>query len=201
MPDKELNSALLSMERKHRFYNYLLSIGASMEAANLISQSADELKRTTWDGVAFGFRGSDLQAVDDPAAKAYFHNGPFAALFTKPKDPAEDNPLKIDPVVLSAARAGNMTARSILARDSFNSDPKALDAYLASGKVNGADKVDDKVDDKANDRDANTNPWRLPDTDPKKQELMAAKILAIGTKACTGLAKAANCQINGRPLQ
>lgn len=125
----ELNSALMRLETKHRFYNYLVSIGAGLEAANLIANSADELKRVSWDGVLFKFRGSDVPAVDDDAAKDYFLKGPFATLFVNAKQSGGDSHLQLDPALVDSARSGNWTAKGALLR-SLNGNEQARSPIL-----------------------------------------------------------------------
>ncbi len=147
--NKELDEALRKIETRHRVEIYLIKIGASEEAAKLIASSPDQIKQFSYDGVDLRFNGSDLAVADDPNAKTHFVGGPFKALFVAPvADKLDvDDHAQPDPALLAAARAGNRTAYSKLARDSFNGDVKALDAVLAD-KGNGHDQVANGHDDK-----------------------------------------------------
>jgi len=145
---KELDEALRKIETKFRVETYLMRLGASEEAARLIASSPDQIKKFSYDGVDLRFNGSDLAVAEDPNAKAHFVSGPFKALFVAPADKADtDNKPQLDEALVASARAGNRTAYSRLARDSFNGDIKALDAMLAA-KGNGNDKVANGHDDK-----------------------------------------------------
>lgn len=194
----ELDAALLKLDTRHRFEIYLMKLGASDEAAKLIASSPDQAAKMTWDGVNLHFGKSDLAAVDDPAAKAHFADGPFKTLFATAADETDgDNHAQPDPALLDLARAGNKTAYSKLARDSFNGDIKALDAALAPDG-NGDDHV-------ANGHDSK-NPFlkfRRKDgtVDPVIAEQVAGMIRAFGTKKVSAIAAACGRSITGLPLR
>jgi hypothetical protein len=196
--NKELDEALRKLETKHRAETFLMKIGASEEAAKLIASSPDQIKKFAWDGVNLTFNGSDLAAVDDPAAKAHFTDGPFQGLFFAPADKlnGDDHP-QPDPALLAAARAGNRTAYSRLARDSFGGDVKALDAALTD-KGDRNDKVANGHEDKPllNGFEGSKNPFfklRKPDgsIDKAVEKKIGELISVMGHKAVTDIAKAA----------
>lgn len=59
----------------------------------------------------------------------------------------------------------------------------------------------DKGDGKGDDKDTTTkNPWKLP-PGPEADAARAAFIRSVGTKAASGLAKAAGVDLAGRPLR
>jgi hypothetical protein len=208
--NKELDTALRAQETKFRVESFLMKLGASEEAAKLISSSPAELARFQWDGVNLKFGKGDLTAVDDPAAREFYTGGPYKGLFPAPatKDDVENKP-QMDPAVVARARAGNVTARAILARDHFGSNLKALDAALAD-KANGDDKVLSNGHDKSASRD---NPfYKLRDKDgkvvPAVQDRVAGMIRAMGTKKVMDIAANAKSEaapyglsISGLPLR
>lgn len=216
MPEnKELDAALLKMETKFRFESFLIKLGASEEAAKLISSSPDQLAKVIWDGVDLKFGKSDLAAVDDPAARAHFVDGPFKGLFVAPADKATgDSKPTPDETLLAAARAGNKTAYSRLARDAFNGDTKALDAALA-GKGDDADKTaaGHDTDKSLNGFAGSNNPFlklRKPDgtIDKAVEAKIGGMIVAMGHKRVADIARAAKSpaaplglSLTGSPLK
>src|ERR1700691_1177137 len=96
MPEdnKELETALRAQETRLRVESFVMKIGASKQAAKLISGSPAELARFTWDGVNLRFGKGDLTAVDDPAAREFYAAAPFKGLFPPPatKDDVQDQP-------------------------------------------------------------------------------------------------------------
>ena len=208
--NKELDAALLALETKHRTEDFLKLLGADDEAAKLIASAPDYAKRFTYDGVSLHFDKSDLPATDDPNAKAAFVEGPFKALFAKPitaEDQAKafaDKVASLDPTLLASARAGNMTAKSRLLRDSFNGDLKSLDAALTTNKT-----TDDDATNKSNgghDKNGHgSNPFlKLRDKDgkivTKVQDEIARMISVMGTAKVAAIARAVNMNISGLPL-
>jgi hypothetical protein len=185
--NKELDAALLKLETKHRYESLLMKFGASEEAAKLIASSPEQIAKVQWDGVNLHFGKSDLAAVDDPAAKAYFTDGPFKGLFVAPADKpnADDHP-QLDEALVASARAGNVTATGRLLR-SLNGDVKALDAALAD-EGNSDHKV-------ANGHE--TNPFtklRDPRTNkinPEVEKQIASMIKAMGTVKVAAIGRAA----------
>jgi hypothetical protein len=189
--NKELDAALLKMETKHRFESFLIKLGASEQAAALIASSPDQIKNVVWDGVNLKFGKSDLAAVDDPAANAYFHEGPFKGLFVVADKADVDGAPEIDPALLDAARAGNITAKGKLLRDSFKGDVKALDAALAV-KRDG----DDKTALNGFNGSHSSNPFlklRKPDgtVDKAVEAKIGSMIAAMGHKKVADIARAA----------
>jgi hypothetical protein len=189
--NKELDAALLKLETKHRFESFLIKIGASAEAAKLISSSPDQLAKVQWDGVNLHFGKSDLAAVDDPAARTHFLDGPFKALFTPPQADVHDD-TQLDEALVASARAGNITAKGRLLR-SLDGDVEALNAALA-------DKGDSH-DKGANGHDksllnGSSNPFfklRKPDgaIDKAVEKDIGRMIAVMGHKKVADIARAA----------
>jgi hypothetical protein len=213
MPDdnkeKELQDALRKQETRFRVESFLMKIGATEDAAKLISSSPAELARFQWDGVNLKFQKSDLTAVDDPAAREFYVAGPYKGLFPAPvsKDDVDGKP-QMDESRVAAAKAGNVTARAILARDHFGSNLQALDAALAD-KTNG----DDKVLPNGHDKSPRDNPfYKLRDKNgkvvPAVQDRVAGMIRAMGTAKVVAIAANAKSEaapfglsISGLPLR
>jgi hypothetical protein len=202
--DKELDAALRALETKHRTEDYLKKLGASDEAAALIASSPEYAKKFSYDGVNLTFNGSDLAAVDDPAAKAFFHEGPFKSLFgVGAEKPGADSHQQIDPTILASARAGNLTAKGRLLR-SLNGDVEALNAVLADeGNGNGDDAAGAGGGGGAGAH--KNNPFtRLRDRNgkivPEVERQIEGMIRAMGTARVSAIAKAANMTITGLPL-
>jgi hypothetical protein len=195
---KVFDDAIRKIETKFRVETYLMKIGASEEAAKLISSSPDQIKKFVYDGVDLRFGKSDLTAADDPNAREYYLTGPFKGLFAAAADKApngDDHHAQPDPALLASARAGNRTAYSKLARDAFNGDVKALDAALA---VKGDDQL-------ANGHDKSTNPFKNLRTksgaiDPVQMEKVSSFIRAAGTKAAAAVARSAGLKLDGTPI-
>jgi hypothetical protein len=197
--NKELDAALLKLETKFRTEDFLKKLGASDEAAALIASSPEQAKKFLYDGVNLKFNGSDLAAIDDPAAKTHFTDGPFKALFVVADKLNGDDHAQPDPALLASARAGNKTAYSILARDAFHGDVKALDAALADKGdshdqvANGHDKPHDK------------NPFvGLRDKSgkivPSQMRKVESLIRAVGTAKSATIAKSAGLRLDGSPI-
>lgn len=199
---KEVDDALRALETKHRTEDFLRKIGASDEAAALLASHPDQVKQFTWDGVNLHFGKSDLAAVDDPAAKSHFLEGPFAALFAKPVEPGTDGDQQVDPVVLASARAGNITDKGRLLR-SLNGDVKALDAMLTA-KGDGDDDAAAGANGVNGVNGHHSNPFlRLRDpktgrVNPVVQDQVASLIKAVGTKRETAIARA--CKTTAAPF-
>jgi hypothetical protein len=135
MPDSpEVIDAIRKIETKFRVETFLMKLGATEEAAKLISSSPDQIKKFVYDGVDLRFGKSDLPAADDPNAKAHFVGGPFKTLFVAPADNKVDDPAQPDPELMALAKGGNRTAYSKLVRDAFGGNIAALDAALAADK-------------------------------------------------------------------
>jgi hypothetical protein len=194
--NKELDAALLNLETRHRVESFLIGLGASEEAAKLIASSPEQAAKFKYDGVNLLFGKGDLPAVDDPAARSHFIEGPFKGLFVPPKADTDDKP-QLDEALVASARAGNKTAYSRLARDSFGGDVKALDAVLA-GKGNGDDKGAANGHDKSNlnGHDGSNNPFfklrKVDGTIDKKVEADIGRMIkAMGHRKVSDIARAA----------
>jgi hypothetical protein len=214
MPDSpEVTDAIKKIETRFRIETYLMKLGASEAAAKLLA-SSDEAKKFVYDGVDLRFGKSDLTASDDPNARAYFTTGPFKALFTPATDKVDgDDHAQPDPALLASARAGNRTAYSILARDAFNGDIKALDAALAD-KGNSHDQVANGHD-KSPHSGSSSNPFfKLRPNGPtgpvdKAVEAQIGRMIAVmGHRKVADIAKAAKSpaaplglSITGMPLK
>jgi len=204
--NKELDAALRALETKHRTEDFLKKLGASDEAAVLIASSPDYAKKFLYDGVNLKFNGGDLAAVDDPAAKAFFTEGPFKALFgVGAEKPSGQDDTQPDPVLLANARAGNKTAQSRLLRDGFNGDLKRLDAALADKGNGHGDNAASTGGAGGGDGAHKNNPFtRLRDRNgkivPEVQKQIEGMIRAMGTARVSAIAKAANMTITGLPL-
>lgn len=59
--NKELDVALVNIETKFRVETYPMKLGASEEAAKLISSSSDRIKKFVYDGLDLRFGKSDFQ--------------------------------------------------------------------------------------------------------------------------------------------
>jgi hypothetical protein len=207
--EKELRAALRNQETRFRVESFLMKLGATEEAAKLISSSPAELARFQWDGVNLKFGKGDLTAVDDPAAREFYTGGPYKGLFPAPagKDDVKDKP-QMDERLVASAKLGNMTARSVLARDFFNSDVKALDAALAANgqsddqRTNGHDKS----------RPSDNPFYKLRDRQgkivPAIEKRVAGMIRAMGTKKVMDIAANAKSEaapyglsVSGLPLR
>jgi len=212
MPDSpELTEAIRKIETKFRVETYLMKLGCSEEAAKLIASSPDQIAKFTYDGVDLRRKGSDLPISDDPNAKAYFLNGPFKALFAVATDKVDgDDHAQPDPALLASARAGNRTAYSKLARDSFNGDIVALDKALAD-KGDGHDQVANGHDKSL--LNVSSNPFyklRKPDgtIDKAVEQNISRMIAAMGYRKVADIAKAAKSEaaplglsLTGMPLK
>jgi hypothetical protein len=123
--------------------------------------------------------------------------------------------LDIPEATLTAARAGNLTQKSRMFALVHGDKPKSAEAAslatveaLIAGTTLTEPTLDNQMDDRTRraaraadtETDHTNNPWRLKEGHPQKAALIEAKIKAIGTRACIGLAKAASSQINGKPL-
>jgi len=185
MPEtnKEVEDALRNLETKHRAEDFLKKIGASDETAALLASHPDQIKLFKWDGVNLTFGKSDLAAVDDPAAKAHFTEGPFKALFTKEPSGNDNSQVDPDPALVESART-NITARGRLLR-SLNGDVERLNTILAA-KGDGNDKLPNGH---------GSNPFlklrdpRTGKVDPVVEKRIADLIVAIGHKKATDIAK------------
>jgi len=205
--NKELDAVLLKQETKFRVESFLMKLGATEEAAKLIASSPDQLAKFTWDGVNLKFGKGDLTAVDDPAARAYFTEGAFKGLFAAPKADGNGKP-QMDEALVASAKLGNMTARSILARDHFNSDVHALDAALK-----GEGQSDNKGLANGHDKSTSDNPFfkmRNPDGTVNKaiEQRVGGMIAAMGYKRVAEIAAAAKSpaaplglSLTGMPLK
>jgi len=188
----DLDDAIRALETKHRFESYLMKLGASEEAAKLLASSPDQLAKVQWDGVNLHFGKSDLAAVDDPAAKAYFTDGPFKALFVAPvaaDDKTNGNgDQQLDAAIVASARGGNITAKGQLLR-ALNGDTVALDKVLTV-KGDGDDKI-------AAGHSGSSNPFlklRDPQTGAINKTVEAnigRMIAAMGHKKVSDIARAA----------
>lgn len=196
----ELDAALVKIETKFRVETYLIKLGASEEAAKLIASSPDQIKKFSYDGVDLRFNGSDLAIAEDPNARAHFTGGPFKALFTPADKVDGDDHAQPDPALLASARAGNRTAYSKLARDSFGGDVKALDAALAD-KGAGHDQLANGHDN----LDKSKNPFiDLRDKSgkivPAQMQKVESLIRAVGTGKSAAIAKSAGLRLDGSPI-
>lgn len=127
MADKPLDQVLLKLDTRHRVYDFVKSLGASDETAELIA-SSEQVRKFKWNGVALTWADTGKLAVDDAAAKAHFTEGPFKALFSATNKPGPADAPQIDPVLVEQARGGNMTARS-----------KVFSALIGTGKGEAAE--------------------------------------------------------------
>jgi hypothetical protein len=209
----EIDAALNKLDVRYRTQDFLKSIGASPEVAELLAAHPDVAAKFKWDGVSFTFNGGDLPAVNDPAAKDYFANGPLKSLFAVAEADAHNDAPVVDPVLLASARAGNRTAYARLVRDSFGGDVKALDAMLAD-KGNGNEQVANGHSDKTPDEfSGSKNPFlklRKPDgtLDKATEARVAAMVRAMGHRKVAEIARAAKSpaaplglSISGMPLK
>ena len=80
MAIEKLDDVLLKLDTRHRFHDYLVSIGAPDEAAALIS-SSEQVRKVSWNGAVLTWADTGRPCVDEPAAKQYFTDGPFKGLF------------------------------------------------------------------------------------------------------------------------
>jgi len=187
--NKELDAALLKLETKRRFESFLIKLGASEDAAKLIASSPDQIKNVVWDGVNLRFGKSDLAAVDDPAAKSYFTDGPFKGLFAVAADKSDgDGDPQLDPALVESARGGNYTAKGRLLV-ALKGDAVALDKILVV-KRDGDDKT------ALNGHSGRDNPFsklRKPDgtIDKAVERRIGDMIAAMGHKKVSDIARAA----------
>jgi hypothetical protein len=193
--NKELDAALLKMETRHRFESFLIKLGASEDAAKLIASSPDQIAKVSWDGVNLKFGKSDLAAVDDPAARSHFLDGPFKGLFVVAADKAngDDDP-QLDEALITSARAGNLTAKGQLLR-ALKGDVVALDKVLVV-KRDGDDKTAAHDKSLLNGFDGSKNPFfklRKSDggIDKGVETQIGGMIAAMGHKKVADIARAA----------
>jgi len=173
------------------------TLGCGKQEAKALRKVSKKYLKMDDDGLKFRGPGGKLVALDDPQVKDFFGKT-YSFLLPKTAE-GEHGTAALSPDLIAQAKAGNVTSKSILFSELHKGKSKAEEGetLAALNKLLAGETPKDKNGDRGNDN----NPWRLPDTDPKKYELIEAKIKAIGTTACTGLAKAAGSQINGRPLQ
>jgi hypothetical protein len=194
------NKKIQKKEQVKAFVKNVLGV-ADKYQAKMVRKFGSKHFKLADDGLAFRGIGGDLVDIHDPAVAAFFRKE-FS--FLPKTEGAAAETVELDPDLVAQAKAGNQTSRGALFRQIHGDKPRNEEAasYAAMEKILvGEEPIKDtpaakkKIAD-----DSSNNPWRLKEGTPGKQEAMAAKIEAIGTKACIGLARAAGCQINGKPL-
>jgi hypothetical protein len=194
----EMEEAIRKVETRFRIETYLMKLGASEEAAKLISSSPDQIKKFVYDGIDLRFGKSDLTASDDPNAKAHFLDGPFKGLFAVAADKSDDdNKPQVDAALIEAARTGNLTAKGQLFR-ALNEDAAALKAALANTggtHANGRDNTLDK----------SKNPFvGLRDKSgkivPEKMRAVESLLRAVGSAKTAAIARSQGLRLDGTPI-
>lgn len=161
--------------------------------------------RFVWDGVSLLFKGANGNvAADDEQCTGFFQRE-YGFLFP-PKQAGSENHAEIDPALLASARAGNMTARARIVRDSLNGDVKRLDAVLAD-EGNGDDDAAANGGGISGALNGHgSNPFtKLRDHTgkivPAVEKQIQGMIRSMGTKKVAAIAAAVNKTITGLPLR
>ena len=186
--------AQMKQEKKRQVTAFARDVlGSDKNQSKAFRKIASRFFKLDDDGLKFKGMGNKLVAVGSDQSVDFFRKEfPFLMKQTAAAAAEHGAP---DAALLAAARAGNRTAYSRLARDLFNGDIKALDAMLAD-KGQRDDKVANGHDDKPLPGfEGSKNPFYRLRKDGKIDKKVEAQIgdmiRVMGHKAVQDIARAA----------